>query len=83
MDKQYLLQRKLQLRDEFDNLQNSLNVKRQEIAKGDAELDRISGRFNEIEDMLSLIAVEELKPEIPEGTPASNVLEVKERQNAK
>lgn len=80
MDKATIEARQKELEAQFNGLRQSLNSKREEIVNGEKELDKLSGRYAELEDLKQQL---ETKPEVPDGTPASHVIEAKGATNAK
>lgn len=74
MNREQIQVRQEQLTAQFNSLRQSLDSKREEIINGEKELDKLSGRYAELEDMKQQV---DTKPGISSDTPASNVIEAK------
>lgn len=70
MDKQQILERQHELQTQFDTLKAAIAQKQQEITESETELNRLQGRYAELDELLKRLD----EPVIPEDTPASNVL---------
>jgi hypothetical protein len=78
MDNELIDQRQAELKVQFEQLQQQLTAKREELANGEDELKRLQGRYAELEDLKQKVQLE-----ISDNTPVATILEVETEQEEK